>query len=63
MYKTTRYVLAAVGLDAGRLGRTGPTAAGSTRITLPPVEVTAQRNRKIRRRFPLSVTVMLRGDG
>ena len=60
MYKTTRYVLAAVGLVLVASGAQGQPPPDPPRITLPPVEVTAQKEPEDPQALPLSLTVMLR---
>jgi iron complex outermembrane recepter protein len=60
MYKTTRYVLAAVGLVLVASGAQGQPPPEPPRITLPPVEVTAQKEPEDPQALPLSLTVMLR---
>src|SRR6185436_12076467 len=60
MYKTTRHVLAAVGLVLVASGAWAQPPQDAPRITLPPVEVTAQKEPEDPQSLPLSVTVMLR---
>src|SRR5580765_3039182 len=60
MYKTTRHGLAAVGLVLVASGARAQPPQEPPRITLPPVEVTAQKEPEDPQSLPLSVTVMLR---
>jgi iron complex outermembrane receptor protein len=60
MYKTTRHLLAVVGLVLAASGAWAQPQQDPPRITLPPVEVTAQKEPEDPQGLPLSVTVMLR---
>src|SRR5262245_52668310 len=61
MYKTTRSaVLAAAVVALGAVPGAAQSTQDPPRITLPPVEVTAQKEPENPQALPVSVTVMLR---
>ena len=61
MFKTTRHAVAAVGLALlGGVPALAQPPQEPPRVTLPPVEVTAQKEPEDPQLLPLSVTVMLR---